>query len=332
MTPVTSMNQTQPRDPMTTTMKMTRVSWMNPVMKTRMETRGKGRRKQVTGSSGCRSSLHKAKALRKMAKSQDTRLARVVNLCERPTDLRAKTDIYFVSNTDSKYPQKKVKKYKSGYHGDWVERTHINAEVNSDDGQAITVGDDFPHSLSSGVSVTSSSWPTTQPNSDDESVGGITDDAGEREEHGKLLGKAKCREILKSYYAGGSRALETGVSIATYYLGLLTHSIVSEQIHSLAHIVPTTSVTGFTSSHTSAQTQKTQKGDIRLINLPHHLQSNFTTKFTPRLYEFLGTLSAWEQPMDIDIKVLWKSIFPQEQRPDFGMMDGQIIMKLVMCS
>ena len=219
------------------------------------------------------------------------------------------------------------------YHDDWVNRTCLNAEVDSDDGQPMTVGDDFPHSLSSGGSVTSSSLPMTQPNSDDKSMGGITDDAGEREEHGKLLRKATHEEILKSYYAGGSKALEMGVSIATYYLGLLTHSIVSKQIHSLAHIVPTTSVPSFiTSSHTSAQMQKTWKGDIRLIDLPCHLQSNFTTKFTPQLYELLGTLSAWEQPTDVNIEVLWKTVFPQEQRPNFGMMDGQIIMKLVMCS
>ena len=119
-------------------------------------------------------------------------------------------------------------------------------------------------------------------------------------------------------------------SYSNITLGLLTHSIVSEQIHSLARIVPTTSVTGFTSSHASTQMWKTWKGDIHLINLPCHLQSDFTTKFTPQFYEFLGTLSAWEQPKDIDIKVLWKSVFPQEQRPNFGMMDRQIIMKLVM--
>ena len=114
-----------------------------------------------------------------------------------------------------------------------------------------------------------------QPNSDDKSMGGITDDAREREEHGKLLGKAKHGEILKSYYAGGSKALETGVSIATYYLGLLTHSIVSEQIHSLARIVPTTSVIGFTSSHASTQMWKTWKGDIHLIILSISLVVTF---------------------------------------------------------
>ena len=95
----------------------------------------------------------------------------------------------------------------------------------------LVLVDDFLHSLSSGVSVTSSSWPMNQPNSDDKSVGGITDDAREREEHGKLLGKAKHGEILKSYYAGGSKALETGVSIATYYLGVTIRTYTTDFIY-----------------------------------------------------------------------------------------------------
>ena len=75
-----------------------------------------------------------------------------------------------------------------------------------------------------------------------------------------------------------------------------------------------------------------KKGDIRLTDLPRHLQSDFTAKLTPRLYEFLGTLSAWEQPTEDDIKGLWKSVFPQEQCLDFGTKDSKIVIKLVMCS
>ena len=148
----------------------------------------------------------------------------IIKSCECPTDLSAKTDTYFVSITDHRYPQKRAKQYKQALHDDWVERTCINAEleVNSDDGQPITVGSDYPHSLSSGVSATGSSWPTTQPNSDNKSEGGITDDAGEREEHGKVLGKAMCGDILKSYYTGGSKALETGVSIGPRLVHTLT--------------------------------------------------------------------------------------------------------------
>ena len=74
------------------------------------------------------------------------------------------------------------------------------------------MGDVYPHSASSGVSVAASSRPTSQPNSDDESVGGITDDAREREEQGNLSGNAMHTEALKNYYGGRSNASETRVS------------------------------------------------------------------------------------------------------------------------
>ena len=36
-------------------------------------------------------------------------------------------------------------------------------------------------------------------------------------------------------------------------------------------------------------------------------------KLMPQLYELLGTILAWEQPEDDDIKKLWEGVFPQEQ-------------------
>ena len=198
----------------------------------------------------------------------------------------------------------------------------------------ITVGNDYPRSVSSGVSVTGSSRPTTQPNSDDECEGGITDDAGEGKEHGNLSGNAMRAETLKSYYGGRSKTSETGVSIGTN-IDFVTHNV-SEQIHSLARIVPTTLVPSFVkpnaSSRAAAAHAWRKKGDIHLGDLPRHLQSDFTTKLTPRLYELLGTLSAWEQPADDDIQELWMNVFPQERSLDFGSKDGIIVIKLVTCS
>jgi hypothetical protein len=75
-----------------------------------------------------------------------------------------------------------------------------------------------------------------------------------------------------------------------------------------------------------------KKGDIHHSDLPRHLQSDFTTKLTPRLYELLGTLSAWEQLADDDIQGLWMCVFPQEQPLDFGSKDRIIVLKLVTCS
>ena len=113
----------------------------------------------------------------------------------------------------------------------------------------------------------------------------------------------------------------------------LRRSHVSEQIHSLACIVPTTSVPSFVKPNTSSHAWR-KKGDICLSDLPHHLQNAFTTKLTPQLYELLGSISAWEQPEDNDIKKLWKNVFPQEQSLKLGTNDwlGTIVIKLVMWS
>ena len=67
---------------------------------------------------------------------------------------------------------------------------------------------------SSAVSASGSSQPTTLPDSDDGDEGGITDDAGERQEPGNLSGKAIHPETLKGYHYGGrSKAAETRVSV-----------------------------------------------------------------------------------------------------------------------
>ena len=67
---------------------------------------------------------------------------------------------------------------------------------------------------SSAVSASGSSQPTTLPDSDDGDEGGITDDAGERQEPGNLSGKAIHPETLKGYHYGGRlKATETGVSV-----------------------------------------------------------------------------------------------------------------------
>ena len=72
----------------------------------------------------------------------------------------------------------------------------------------------YSRSGSSAVSASGSSQPTTLPDSDDDDEGGITDDAGERQEPGNLSGKAIHPETLKGYHYGGrSKAAETRVSV-----------------------------------------------------------------------------------------------------------------------
>jgi hypothetical protein len=108
------------------------------------------------------------------------------------------------------------------------------------------------------------------------------------------------------------------------------------QIRPLARIVPTTSVSTFikpsTSSHAAEAHMWRKKGDIRLNDLPTHIQSRFTTTFAPYLYEHFGTLAAWEQPTNADIQGLWTNVFPQERSLNPRTKEGTIVNKLVMCS
>ena len=242
------------------------------------------------------------------------------------------------SNNTHRYPQKRAKKSKSGLHDNWIERTRI--EAGDDDWQtwtgtqsveSTTVHSGYAPSRSSAVSATGSSQPMNQPNSDDKDEGGITDDAGETAEHRNLSGKPQHLERLKSYYGGKSKASETSVIISIHLLPLLTAltgSGLPLQIHALACIVPTSSVPAFIKPSTSSHVW-CKKGDICLSDLSHHLQADFADKFTPRLYEVFGTLSAWEQPTENDIRTLWKKIFPHESSLNFGTSKGVIILKLV---
>jgi hypothetical protein len=69
-------------------------------------------------------------------------------------------------------------------------------------------------SASASVFLTGSSRTPTQPTSEDDREGGISDDDGEKEEQKNLSRKAMHPETLKSYYYGGrSKAVGTGVSV-----------------------------------------------------------------------------------------------------------------------
>ena len=74
---------------------------------------------------------------------------------------------------------------------------------------------------------------------------------------------------------------------------------------------------------------KRKKGNIRLADLPTHLQGRFTDDFSPRLYELFGILAAWEQPTEADLQRLWKSVFPDEKSLNLETGEGVIVSKLV---
>ncbi|KAF8260028.1 hypothetical protein EI94DRAFT_1812274 [Lactarius quietus] len=164
------------------------------------------------------------------------------------------------------------------------------------------------HSPSSETSFSSSSQPQSLPVSDDDSESGIADDAEERlsMEHNHLSGKPLCPEVLKSCY--------------------LRSMTESTTVDSIACIVPTTSVPRFIKPSTSAQVVQMwlKKGDIRLTDLPSHLQSRFINEVTPHIFKLFEIINAWEQPSLADLQKIWRDVFPEEHILSLQMTEAVI--------
>ncbi|KAN0128322.1 hypothetical protein V8E53_005857 [Lactarius tabidus] len=228
------------------------------------------------------------------------------------------------------HQSKKAKKSHSGIHNDWVQRTQdvvpheddfgklgevqvqtsVQLEVPRDE---LTVDNTHvhSHSPSSGKSFSSSSRPQSLPGSGDESEGGIADDAGERlsTERKQLSSKPLHPNVLKSHY---SRSRSTTVD-------------------TIARIVPTTSVPAFIKPSTSAQLAQMwlKKGNIRLSDLPSHLQTHFIHQVTPHVYELFGINSAWEQPKLADLQDIWRDVFHEEHNLSSQTIEGIVALKLI---
>ncbi|KIJ99632.1 hypothetical protein K443DRAFT_163080 [Laccaria amethystina LaAM-08-1] len=119
--------------------------------------------------------------------------------------------------------------------------------------------------------------------SDVDQMGGVSDDAGELAERRGLAEKSKAS---------------------------LRYGTKNTQYKSLATIVPTTSVPSFVPPSASRHQFK-KKEDVRLSDLPQHLQHNFDAIFSPRLREYLGSSQTpWDVPTKTTINDLWKKVFP----------------------
>ena len=92
-----------------------------------------------------------------------------------------------------------------------------------------------------------------------------------------------------------------------------------------------TSVPTFIKLFTSTEVAQMwlKKGDIRLTDLPSHLQSCFINEVTPRIYELFGIINAWEQPTLTDLQKIWKDVFPEERNLRLQTTEGIIALKLV---
>ncbi|KAJ3510665.1 hypothetical protein NLJ89_g4544 [Agrocybe chaxingu] len=204
---------------------------------------------------------------------------------------------------------KKSKNVSKGLFADWQDRT-TDQPVNDGEWSGV----DIPNvvyerrrssSAGSAMSVSSRSLPPTRPDSEEE-LGGFSDQEGDDDERRaiEITGKAS----KPAYYAGGS-----------------TTKV--QAVHSLAKIVPTTSVPTFASP---AQVLPRAKEKIRRGHLPAHLVTPFDEVLAPRLHMIFGTTAPWEAPTYQDIQTAWDTVFPEETELQLrGTALGVIVQKLV---
>lgn len=74
---------------------------------------------------------------------------------------------------------------------------------------------------------------------------------------------------------------------------------------------------------------RARKSEIRLSDLPSHLQTRFINELTPCLYELFGINKAWEQPKLSDIQAIWRDVFPKEREISLLLAEGKVVLKLV---
>ncbi|KAF8239073.1 hypothetical protein L208DRAFT_1239837 [Tricholoma matsutake] len=130
-------------------------------------------------------------------------------------------------------------------------------------------------SISSSASIPDTVYTTGNESS--ELLGGFSDDDGEEEVERNAAPKTK--------------------SAIRYYGGRII------QIHSIAKIVPTTSIPELVKKCKHGKQLK--KEDIKLSSLPSDLQTVFCSKFIPHLYNLISTIRSWEQPTEDQVVSVW---------------------------
>ncbi|KAG6807360.1 hypothetical protein H0H92_007864 [Tricholoma furcatifolium] len=227
-------------------------------------------------------------------------------------------------------PSKKMKKNKGGLRNDWNRPTAASAPVLEDKSQDKRTK--LSRSLKSQGSSSSSqssktieeyfntdvSTPRAQADqhrdpedSDNESVGGISDDAS-----GGLAERAQIVENSKAV-------------------------VVGSKVKSLARVVETRSVPEFVpgisskilkSRHLGANMFGKKKAEIRITDLNNSVRSIWDSTFKPRVIEYLGTLTPWQAFSDDDVAAiqdLWAEVYPYEPRLESDAKLNYFVNKLL---
>ncbi|KAJ7939999.1 hypothetical protein B0H13DRAFT_2300057 [Mycena leptocephala] len=71
---------------------------------------------------------------------------------------------------------------------------------------------------------------------------------------------------------------------------------------------------------------KIKKTDIKLTDIPDEIRSQFKTKFTPPLLEYVGKLQGWDDPSEEKVIQIWNETFPDHAVSTAHPRDNQLVL------
>ncbi|KAG6825643.1 hypothetical protein H0H92_002966 [Tricholoma furcatifolium] len=191
---------------------------------------------------------------------------------------------------------KKTKKRNGGFRDNWKDTTPTSSSQTQSNAEQISRSVSANSSLSNEPPRDTSRAAARAQDSDDELVGGLSDEAsGEQAERARMVDDSK-------------PALTVG-----------------SKVKSLAVVVETTSVPDFVPGISTKIINNrhlgtkglTKKKNIRLSDLNERVQRKWDSAFKPRVIEYLGTLTPWDEFTQDDkeaVQDIWAYCYPNEAR------------------
>ncbi|KAG6818083.1 hypothetical protein H0H93_006844 [Arthromyces matolae] len=256
-----------------------------------------------------------------------TRQVNIVTTAEETA--RHKRNASSTSDQTIAAPKKKIRKHNGGLRDNWnesptpsnthssLESTHwrstsLSSRISMPALKTLVVENSSQQlEFQAAATSTRQAQPVTSRDSDDESIGGLSDEAsGEKAEREQIVGDDKPMRV-------------------------------GTQVKSLATVVQTSSVPAFVPGISAKVLNKRhlvmnglnkKKSDIRITDLRDSVRLNWDSTFKPRVIEYLGTLTPWEAFTEDDtaaIQDLWALCFPHEPRMETDSQLSFIVNKLL---
>ncbi|KAG6818872.1 hypothetical protein H0H93_000722 [Arthromyces matolae] len=231
---------------------------------------------------------------------------------------RHKRNASSTSDQTNAAPKKKMKKRNGGLRDNWNESptpSNTHSILESTHRRSASLSSRSSRNLGQPLEFKGTATSTRQPqavtsrDSDDESIGGLSDEAsGEKAEREQI----------------DNKPMRVGTQVKSLATVVQTSSV--------PDFVPGISAKVLNKRHLVMNGLKKKKADIRITDLRDSVRLNWDSTFKPRVIEYLGTLTPWQPFTEDDaaaIQDLWAACFPQEPRMESDQGLSLVVNKLL---